>query len=183
MPPSLSLPYSLRPATADELVLAVAIDDAATLLFTEAGIVFDLAETHPFVIAEHERWQRAIEAKQLWFACHATDAATPTGFSALARAGDSAYLDQLCVLPEHGRRGVGSLLLETACARCKERGDSELWLTTYAHVPWNQPFYERHGFEVVPEIQCNAALRELLAEQRAVLPFPEQRVAMARKLA
>ena len=182
MPLSSSLPYSLRLANADELALAVAIDDAAALLFSQAGIVFDLADDHPFMVAEHERWRRALEAKQLWFACSASDSQRPIGFYALARAGDCAYLEQLSVLPEYGRRGVGSMLLETACARCQERGDAEVWLTTYAHVPWNKPFYERHGFQVVPEAQCNAALRALLEEQRAFLPYPEQRIAMSRKL-
>lgn len=174
-----SPPYSLRQAVSTELARAIAVDDAAALLFTQVGVIFDLSDDHPFVAAEHERWRRAVEAGELCFAC---SAAEPIGFSALARAGERAYLEQLSVHPDHGRRGVGSLLLEAAFARSRTRGDRELWLTTYAHVPWNKPYYERHGFVAVPEGQCNAALRAILEEQRAYLPFPQQRIAMVRAL-
>jgi GNAT superfamily N-acetyltransferase len=172
--------YTLRPAVADELELAVAIDDAAALLFAQAGMPLDMPNEHPFVLAERARWRRCLEAEQLLFACHAGE---PIGFFALAHAGDRAYLEQLSVRPEHGRRGVGALLLSAAYARSRELGETELWLTTYAHLPWNKPYYERQGFEVIPEAQCNAALRALLEEQRAALPHPEQRVAMVRRLA
>jgi hypothetical protein len=55
-----------------------------------------------------------------------------------------------------------------------------LWLTTYAHVPWNRAFYERFGFAVVPESSCGGDILEILTEQRRWLPAPEQRVAMRR---
>jgi GNAT superfamily N-acetyltransferase len=171
--------YSLRVATTEDLAEAIAIDDAAGLLFVQAGVVVDLPADHPFVVAERARWRHAIGAGQLWFAC---DGGRPVGFSSLGQAGDLAYLEQLAVRPEHGRRGIGTLLLETACAHSRERGAAELWLTTYAHLAWNAPYYERHGFAVVPESQCNAALRAVLAEQRATLPAPNERVAMRRKL-
>ncbi len=56
-----------------------------------------------------------------------------------------------------------------------------LWLTTYAHLPWNGPFYERHGFVVMRDNDCGPELRAILDEQRAVLPDPKKRVAMARR--
>lgn len=55
-----------------------------------------------------------------------------------------------------------------------------LWLTTYAHLPWNRPFYERAGFAVIPEAQCPPGIVEILAEQRACLPAPRERIAMQR---
>jgi GNAT superfamily N-acetyltransferase len=171
--------YSLRAATGDELDKAIAIDEAAGLLFIEAGLTIDLPGDHPFVVAERESWRRAIERGQLWFACHAAD---PIGFSALGRAGDLAYLEQLAVRPEHGRRGVGSMLLDAACAHTRQSGASELWLTTYAHLGWNKPYYERHGFTVVAESRCSPELRAHLQAQRATLPAPEQRIAMVRTL-
>lgn len=103
-------------------------------------------------------------------------------FDLVQRAGDLAYLEQLSVRPEYGRRGLGASLLESACDHCRRRGDAELWLTTYAHLPWNRPFYERHGFRGVPDAQCNQVVRALLAEQRNALPDPAQRIAMRRRL-
>jgi GNAT superfamily N-acetyltransferase len=104
------------------------------------------------------------------------------GFFALDMLGERAYLDQLSVRMDHGRRGVGKALIEAACERFRARGAAEIWLTTYAHVPWNGPFYERCGFHVVPEAQCSVELRTVLEEQRGALPAPTQRVAMVRPL-
>lgn len=171
--------YTVRAAASDELDQAIAIDDAAGLLFAEAGLSIDLSSDHPFVAAERARWRSAIAQGQLWFAC---TGAEPVGFSALGRAGALAYLEQLAVRPEHGRRGVGKMLLTTACDHAKRSGNSELWLTTYAHVAWNKPYYERHGFSAVPESQCSPELQAHLAEQRAALPAPSERIAMVRKL-
>ena len=161
--------YTLCAATGDELDKAIAIDEAAGLLFAEAGLTIELTSEHPFVVAERGRWRDAIARGVLWFACHGAD---PIGFSALGRADELAYLEQLAVRPEHGRRGVGTMLLDAACAHAKQSGESELWLTTYAHLAWNKPYYERNGFTVVAESSCSSALRALLQEQRAILPAP-----------
>ena len=177
---SASLPaYELRVAVDGELPQAIAIDNAAVQLYADAGLAIELADDHPFVIAEWQRWQRALEHAEMFFAWSENG---PLGFYALARAGDLAYLEQLSVRPEYGRRGLGASLLESACDFCRARGDAELWLTTYAHMPWNRPFYERHGFRVVPDAQCSEVLRELLAAQRDALPDPSQRIAMMRRL-
>jgi GNAT superfamily N-acetyltransferase len=171
--------YILRAAASHELDHAVAIDDAAGFLFGRAGLSIDLSSDHPFVVAERDRWRSALAQGQLWFACQEVE---PVGFSALGRAGELAYLEQLAVRPEHGRRRVGTMLLTAACDHAKQSGDSELWLTTYAHLAWNKPYYERQGFSVVPESHCSPELQAHLAEQRATLPAPEERVAMMRKL-
>lgn len=60
-----------------------------------------------------------------------------------------AHLEQLSVLPEHGRRGHGAALVAAARAEAARRGHERITLRTYARVPWNAPFYERCGFTVV----------------------------------
>lgn len=75
------------------------------------------------------------------------------------------------------RRGIGAMLVRRALGWAAERGGA-LWLTTYAHLPWNRPYYERFGFEVVPEAQCGPQMRACLEAQRGVLPVPHQRIAM-----
>lgn len=47
---------------------------------------------------------------------------------------------------------------------------AEMWLTTYAHLAWNAPFYQRFGFETMADAACGPEIREVLAAQRAVLP-------------
>jgi N-acetylglutamate synthase-like GNAT family acetyltransferase len=78
--------------------------------------------------------------------------------------------------------GVGSTLLSAAEERARKSGTSALWLTTYRHLSWNRPFYERRGFVVVPEAQCGPQVRAELMFERRWLPAPQERVAMRKAL-
>ena len=104
-----------------------------------------------------------------------------TTVAALALPDGKPYLEQLSVRPAQGRRGLGGALLERACRWAAAQTASELWLATYAHLPWNAPFYERRGFRQVPEASCGPELRALIAEHKRVLPQPEQRVVMLQR--
>ena len=75
------------------------------------------------------------------------------------------------------RRGIGGALVALAVDWSKNR---PLWLTTYGHVPWNAPYYERFGFSRVDEASCGPEMRWFLDEERRALPCPEQRVVMVR---
>lgn len=167
--------YSVRHANPGELSALIAIDDAASRLYETVGITFDMAENHPFVVAESERWAGAIENGLAYVAVDPED--VPVGFITLKRVDNEPYLDQLSVHPDFMRQGLGTQLLNRAI---QWSGDRPLWLTTYAHVRWNKPFYERNGFFQVPINQCGPELLAILDEQRAVLPAPDQRIAMVR---
>jgi 4-diphosphocytidyl-2-C-methyl-D-erythritol kinase len=64
-------------------------------------------------------------------------------------AGGAIGIAEIDVLPEHGRRGIGAALLEHACGWARAAGYRRVDLGTLADVPWNAPFYARHGFVVV----------------------------------
>jgi GNAT superfamily N-acetyltransferase len=164
----------LRPGRIDELDLLREIDDESVPMFIAVGI--DLGQLdldHPFVRSELERWRAGLHAGRVQIAEieHGV-----VGFYVLGSLGGQPYLEQLAVRAAFMRRGIGSTLL--AHARRVSEGEGALWLTTYAHVPWNAPYYARAGFRVVPDNECGPEIRAVLAEQRAALPFPEQRVAM-----
>jgi ribosomal protein S18 acetylase RimI-like enzyme len=93
------------------------------------------------------------------------------------------YLDQLSVKMHCMRQGIGSALLRAVEDLTRGRGGRHLWLTTYAHLRWNQPFYERAGFAVVQERDCGPEILNELAHQRRWLPVPEQRVIMRKNIA
>ena len=77
---------------------------------------------------------------------------SPIGFVQVLDADGHAHLEQLSVLPRHGRRGIGRALVEAAMEEAQARGYSRITLRTYAEVPWNAPFYSGCGFsESVPE--------------------------------
>jgi GNAT superfamily N-acetyltransferase len=165
--------FATRLARSGELQELVAIDDAASALYSEAGLGVLLEPDHPFVLAETSRWARAIAAGLAHVAVDPED--SPIGFMTLGFVDGAPYLDQLSVRPQAMRRGVGRALVAQALSWSAPR---PLWLTTYSHLAWNRPFYERCGFVVVPEHECGPELRSILKDQRAALPAPEQRIAM-----
>lgn len=165
--------YSLRRAHADELQTLIAIDDEACELYATAGLELELENDHPFVVAEQLRWATAIEQGLAYVAVNQEGA--PIGFAVLAYVDGEPYLDQIAVRPDYMRRGVGTALLNHALSWS---GDRPLWLTTYAHLPWNKPYYEQRGFVAVPAEECVAGILTILQEQRAALPDPDQRIAM-----
>lgn len=169
-------PFSLRLARTDELPKLLAIDDEASELYAHAGLEIALAKDHPFVVAESVRWARAIARQLAHVAVDGHD--EPMGFMTLGFVDGEPYVDQLAVRPIAMRRGVGSTLLGQALSWCAPRS---LWLTTYAHLPWNRRYYERHGFVLVPEGECGPELLAILDEQRAALPDPDERIAMVRQ--
>lgn len=167
---------AVRPARPDDLDTLIAIDDDACTLDADWGLVIDLEPSHPFVAAERARWQAATGAGLLEVA-EAPDG-TLAGFASRGIVDGEPYLDQLSVRRAWMRRGIGSGLLRRALAWAAADRSRRLWLSTWAHVPWNAPFYARHGFVAHPEAACGPELRAILRRQRDVLPAPDRRIAM-----
>jgi GNAT superfamily N-acetyltransferase len=165
----------IRHGKAEEMDLAIAIDDDACTLYAEAGLRFEIGPDHRFARQEYARWTRAATQGRLLFASRADG--PPVGMMVLGFADGEPHLDQLSVRPAAGRQGIGTCLVSFAVEWAARQ---PLWLETYAHLPWNRPFYERQGFQVVPAAVAPAQVRALLDEQRRWLPAPEQRVVMRR---
>lgn len=72
----------------------------------------------------------------------------PVGFALARELGGLAHLDELDVVPEHGRQGLGAQLLRAVCHWAAGRGYAALTLSTFRDIPWNAPFYSRHGFRI-----------------------------------
>jgi GNAT superfamily N-acetyltransferase len=91
------------------------------------------------------------------------------------------HLAQMSVHPSAQRRGVGSALLLDVVARAAAAGASAVTLTTFRDVPFNGPFYARHGFEPVDE-SLHPWLAEARMHERAegidVLPRTAMRLAL-----
>lgn len=105
----------------------------------------------------------------------------PYGFAAVGEADGCAHLDEVAVLPGRMRRGVGSRLVEAACGWARDHGYSAITLTTYADIPWNQPFFERLGFATVHEYGPDVATLRA-AECAARLDEVGARVVMRKDL-
>lgn len=89
-------------------------------------------------------------------------------------------IGELDVLPAYGGRGIGAALLEHACQWARAAGYRQVHLGTLVDVPWNAPFYAKHGFSVVDK--RDPAFAEALARDREN-GFPDNlRVFMSRSL-
>jgi GNAT superfamily N-acetyltransferase len=171
-----SLHVTLRAGTPREIEALCEIDLDACELFTRAGLDLDLPANHEFFVAERARWMRSLASGRTLVALGFSG--RMLGFAAGAVLDGDAYLDQLSVRRQFMRNGVGTTLLRATARRARAEGATALWLTTYHHLSWNRPFYERAGFSVIPETQCGPEMLQVLAHERRWLPLPEQRVVM-----
>lgn len=171
---------TLRLGEAGDLVTLGDIDADASTLFEDAGMFLELPEDHEFPTAERRRWSECLAARTTLIAVDRT--AGPIGFAAVGRKDGCAYLAQLSVRRYFMGLGIGGALLESAAELAGALGVRELWLTTYGHLQWNRPFYERHGFSVIPESDCGPEVLEEHGFEKQWLPLPDQRVVMRRLL-
>ena len=171
---------TIRPALPSELPILSAIDDDAGALYPEHGLPIDLPPDHVFLRDERARWLSCAERGRVFVAVDEGDRAL--GFAALGAVDAEPYLEQLSVRVSAMRRGIGGRLLACAAEAARATGACVLWLTTYEHLSFNRPYYERHGYVVIPEAECGPELCHHLAEQRRYLPEPARRVAMRRVL-
>lgn len=81
-----------------------------------------------------------------------------------------AHLHQVSVLPDHGRRGIGTALLDAVIDDATVRGCSMVGLTTSRSMPWNAPFYLRRGF-VEPTVAEMPSVLAAALEEEAALGF------------
>jgi GNAT superfamily N-acetyltransferase len=169
--------YQIRPARFEELPLLSHIENSAADLFLDtpyAFLVNDAPLSLNFV-------QQQFQAGRVWVAvdCHES----VLGYAIAREVDDTLYLQQIDVEPEHGRRGIGTALVNTVCAWAQQEGYEIVSLSTFRDLPWNAPFYSKMGFHSVDEAELNTGFQQIrLKELEAGLPVLD-RVIMYCKLA
>ena len=164
--------YDIGLATPQDTACLPAIELRAGHLFLKIPEVAAL----PLYLTSADDFARAQRGGRLWVARRA--GATPVGFALVERLGTEWHLEEVDVLPDHGRRGLGTALVRTACDWVVAQGESSLTLCTFRQVPWNAPFYTRLSFVPVTDEALTRALRERMQQEGAHGLPPEDRVAM-----
>ena len=165
----------IRSPRSDELERLRDIERAAGVLFTEAGMPH-IAAHEP---APAEVLAQYADAGRAWVV--ALDD-VPAGYAVVDVVDGNAHLEQVSVHPDAGRRGLGTMLLLHVCAWARDNGYAAVTLTTFADLPWNAPFYAKHGFGVMAESEIGPELRKLRDEETALGLDPERRVCMSAAL-
>jgi GNAT superfamily N-acetyltransferase len=178
--PAKRMAFELRVGTAADLDILCEIDTDASELFVRAGLDVELPAFHEFTRAEQARWLRSLSSGSALLAVDPSDSVL--GFATGGTQDGEPYLDQLSVRQRAMGLGIGSTLLAATEIRALESGADVLWLTTYGHLSWNRPFYERRDFRVIPESELRPEMLAELEYERRWLPAPEQRVVMRKIL-
>ncbi|MCP4590970.1 MAG: GNAT family N-acetyltransferase [bacterium] len=168
--------YRIRRPRRDELAALPEIERLAAERFASVG----LAEVMSQIVTPVELLRERAQAGQVWVAAGEED--QPVGFAVVSVLDGNAHLDELDVHPEHGRRGIGSALVETVCEWARATGYCAVTLSTLRNVPWNAPLYGKLGFRILLVRELTPALLQLLeSEARLGLPM-EDRVLMRREV-
>jgi ribosomal protein S18 acetylase RimI-like enzyme len=151
--------HRVRPAVAADLPLLAAIEDAGGPQFS----AYFGAATEPVLVAPApDGRQRAGEPGFLLVV-----GSPPVGFvHVLVIDGAHAHLEQLSVLPDQQRRGIGRALVDAAAEEARRQGFERLSLCTYRDVPWNGPYYRGLGFREVAEADLAPYERRLRDHER-----------------
>ena len=121
--------------------------------------------------------QDAVRKGHLWVALAGN---APVGFAHVRPLDASTlHLEEVDVLPAHGRRGLGTHLVGEVCRWAASTGYDSVTLTTFREVPWNMPFYERLGFRALPSEDLSPALQAIVDHETRRGLDPSRRVAMA----
>jgi GNAT superfamily N-acetyltransferase len=164
---------TIRAPRRDELELLRDIERAAGQLFAEVGFG-EIAAHEP---ESAEALAEYLHDGRAWVI---TDTDVPVGYAVVDIVDGLAHLEQLSVLPNHGRKGLGAALLEHVCDWAGRQQFDAVTLTTFRDIPWNAPFYARHGFRIIDESELGAELRELRALEATHGLDPALRVCMRR---
>lgn len=163
----------IRAARPHEYALLRAIERRAGELFREIGMP-EIADDEP-PSADH-----LASGAALYVATD--DADQPVGYALVDLVDGHAHLEQISVVPEHGRRGIGQALVQAVADWARARGDREVTLTTFRDVAFNAPFYARHGFVVLNDEDLTEGLRAVVAKEAADGLDTTARVVMSRAL-
>ncbi|WP_026818711.1 GNAT family N-acetyltransferase [Arthrobacter castelli] len=164
----------IRAANEEDVVLVHEIERAAGAAFREIGMAPIADDETPPARILH-KYQRA---GRMWVATNAVGRVVAYLLADIIDG--NAHIEQVSVHPHFGRRGFGRALIEAVAAWARQKGMSALTLTTFTHVPWNAPYYERLGFSVIPGADLGPGLRDIRGREATVGLDAWPRVAMCR---
>jgi GNAT superfamily N-acetyltransferase len=168
----------IRQTRQSDISVLQAVEISASRAFLEIEGLETFAD---YNCATEEQHLTAIEPGTSWTA--ETDDGQQIGFLAAIPEDTALHVYEISVHSDHQKQGIGKALMEHAEAHAKELDLTEMTLTTFRHVPWNAPFYEQLGFQILKTEECDARLGSILAEELGRgLPLPEQRCAMRKTL-
>ncbi|HET9060570.1 MAG TPA: GNAT family N-acetyltransferase [Acidimicrobiales bacterium] len=166
----------IRVARESDLRRVQAIEVAAGTPFREVGMCTVADDPPPTLEALADYQARGC----CWVAVDGSD--QPVAFMLVEEVDGAAHIEQVSVHPAWARRRIGERLIRTAEDWAAANGMAAVTLTTFSDVPWNRPYYERLGFQVLDEKELSPGLRRTRMEEAERGLDRWRRVAMQRRL-
>ncbi len=161
----------IRPPAPEELGRLQEIEVFAGRAFFDAGMP-EIARDDPLPLRALEAYRAAGRAWVLEVE------GTVVGYVLVDVVDGHAHVEQVSVDPAFAGRRLGRGLLDHVAGWARARGDGAVTLTTFRHIPWNAPYYERCGYRRLADDERGPGLIALMAEEAAHGLDPADRVAM-----
>ena len=165
--------FTIRRARLADAAALPAIERSAAELFRCDPSLAWLADAQ---VTDAEHHQMAIETNEVWVA-QSPDGVL-MGFLSAIEVDNELHIQELSVRQRFQGRGAGRKLLLTAVEHARYRELYGLTLTTFRDLPWNEPFYQRQGFETLSPAQLGPRLATVLNDEVAHGLPGERRCAM-----
>ena len=136
----------IRPGRLDELEGLRVLEVQAGRPFAEIGMAAVANDEPPSI----DTFSGYCKAERLWVAVNETD--TPVAFVLLDVVDECAHIEQVSVHPDYAGRRIGQALITHVEIWAQERNFAAVTLTTFLEVPWNAPYYQRLGYEVMTDL-------------------------------
>lgn len=144
--------FAIRLARAEDADALPAIELAAGKLFETVEGLAKVAGMHAIPADEQRRMIRKGHCLV------ATSEDTIIGFLSTEPFRRELHIREFSVHPDAQGKGIGSVLLRAIAIDAGNSGFQAITLTTFSDVPWNAPFYARHGFETIADLEAHPRL-------------------------
>lgn len=162
-------PYQIRPAQESDLQILNDIENAAAYLFQNTKYALEI-DLDPLSIGF---LKRQLKLDLIWVAVDQKD--LPVGFAVLMIIDNYVHLHELCVHPEHGQKGLGTLLTQRVIQFAQDARFLGVTLSTFRDIPWNAPFYKKLGFQEIPADDTRPGLAGIRKKEAEMgLPVKER---------
>lgn len=153
--------YEIRLATPEDIPCLPAIELAAGELFSQFEFTANLSDD-PTPL---EEFYEAAADNLLWVA--ALPDGKPIGFALAYMLDGSLHLQEVDVLPEYGRRGIGAKLVQAVIDWARFSKIPAVTLTTFRDIPWNAPFYQKLGFRISEPAELTLELIQIVEKEES----------------
>jgi GNAT superfamily N-acetyltransferase len=164
---------TIQPASINDLEVLPRIEREAASLFAGWQVPLEVLEEQTSL----QEFSAAQRDGRLWVA--RSQGGSVVGFALVDLVGGEPHLEEMDVLPSHGRQGIGRALVREVQAWARASGYASVTLTTFRDIPWNAPFYQRVGFQEIPPQELSPALLAVVREEAARGLDPGRRVVMS----